>query len=470
MAHRSDSAAQRPAALGPRILVIDDEHDVGEALRQVLESAGYEVTLESCSYTALQRVQAHEYELVVSDVAMAEMNGLELCRLIIKARPLLPVILLTGVGSLEVVIEALRMGARDFLAKPIDADTLLASVARVCRTRPSEIAEADGAVASPRADWMIPAVHSKPMQTLQKLVFDLSGSVASVVIQGATGTGKEVIARALHASSPFRKGPFVALNCAAVPIGLWESELFGHARGAFTDAKVAKRGLLAEADGGTLLLDEIGELPLAMQPKLLRALQERSVRPIGEHREVAFDCRIIAATNRNLEKEVLAKRFREDLYYRLNVISIFVPPLSERGDDLLLLAKHFLGIFAARAHREMTLSDDAIEKLRSYAWPGNVRELENCIEGAVALARSPIISVRDLPERVRRAQPSTTVVDDVASDLPMMPLFELERHHILKVIRLLGGNKTLAATLLGIDRRTLYRRLALYEPNGETPG
>jgi two-component system response regulator HydG len=244
-----------------------------------------------------------------------------------------------------------------------------------------------------------------------------------------------------------------------------ESELFGHARGAFTDAKTAKKGLLLQAEGGTLLLDEISELPLLMQPKLLRALQERTVRPIGEHREIPFNCRIIAAANQDLELEVKAKRFREDLFYRLDVVRIAVPPLRARGADILLLAQHFLSRFVSRSRRLITLSEPAAASLLAYDWPGNVRELENCMERAVALARSDELTVDDLPERIRARRPSLVVPQlggDVATT-DVSSLFDAEREHVLKAVEQFGGNKTRAAAILGIDRRTLYRRLVRYE-------
>jgi two-component system response regulator HydG len=302
------------------------------------------------------------------------------------------------------------------------------------------------------------------MRKVRRLVLDLADSVASVVIQGETGTGKEIIAHALHSTSALSAGPFIALNCAAMPAGLLETELFGHARGAFTDAKTAKKGLLLQAEGGTIFLDEIGELPLLMQPKLLRALQERSVRPVGDHHEIPFNCRIIAAANQDLELEVKAKRFREDLYYRLDVVRITVPPLRARGDDVLLLAEHFLKRFVGRSRRVVTLSDAVATKLLNYGWPGNVRELENCMERAVALARADELTVDDLPERIRQFKPSAS--ERLPSDVPageVTSLFDAERDHVLRAVEQFGGNKTRAAAILGIDRRTLYRRLERYE-------
>ena len=297
------------------------------------------------------------------------------------------------------------------------------------------------------------------IRELYQLISDLSGSVASVVIQGETGTGKEIIARALHANSPLQNGPFLAVSCAAMPAGLIESELFGHARGAFTDAKTARKGLFVEATGGTLFLDELGELPLGVQPKLLRALQERVVRPLGGHGEVPFDCRVIAATHRDLDVEVRNERFREDLYYRLNVVRLTVPPLRERGHDILLLARHFVTRFAGKSRPRATLAPCATDKLLAYHWPGNVRELENCIERTVALSRSDELTVEGLAETFR--------IPEIGGEPPsleegVLSLVELERRHILRVVRLLGGNKARAADLLGIDRSTLYRRLERY--------
>jgi two-component system response regulator HydG len=306
---------------------------------------------------------------------------------------------------------------------------------------------------------------SEEMQKVRKLIVDLSKSVASVLIQGETGTGKEIIAHALHATSRLSAGPFIALNCAAMPAGLLESELFGHARGAFTDAKSAKKGLLLQADGGTLLLDEIGELPLSMQPKLLRALQERTVRPIGEHQEVPFNCRLIAAANQDLEREVEAKRFREDLFYRLDVVRIAVPPLRARGADILLLALRFLEGFSSGSPGVASLSEAAAAKLLTYNWPGNVRELENCMARAVALSGSAELTLADLPEKIQRFE---LAEDLLAASLPeetapIGSLFDAEMRHVLRAVEFFGGDKARAATLLRIDRRTLYRRLERYE-------
>ena len=445
----------------PHILVVDDDRDVCDLLRQLLQGEGYTVTTETTASRALERVVSQAYALVLSDVTMPEMDGIALCQKVAGVRPGLPIVLFTGRADMPTVTQALRIGARDFLTKPLDTVALLSTVARLVGQPEQPSHEVAGQPSELRLAGLLG--ESEGMRNVRSLVLDLSESVASVVIQGETGTGKEIIARALHSTSKLSAGPFIALNCAAMPAGLLETELFGHARGAFTDAKIAKRGLLVQAEGGTLLLDEIGELPLAMQPKLLRALQERAVRPVGEHEEVPFNCRIIAAANQDLELEVKTKRFREDLYYRLDVVRITVPPLRARGADILLLARHFLSRFVSRSRRVVTLSEPAAARLLAYNWPGNVRELENCMERAVALSRSDELSIEDLSERIQRFLPVASA--QTPSDTPLSEvtsLFDAEREHVLRAVEQYGGNKTRAAAILGIDRRTLYRRLERY--------
>jgi two-component system response regulator HydG len=464
----SSAAPATPTRGPPHILVVDDEPDICELMRHLLEGEGYTVTTAATAHDALERIISQTYELMLTDVTMPEMDGIALCQKVAGVRPGLPIVLLTGRSDIETVTRALRVGVRDFLTKPLDSGALLGAVTRLVghpEQRHSSVLPVE--VAGQPSELRLAGLlgESEAMRSVRRLILDLCESVASVVIQGETGAGKEIIAHALHSTSRLSGGPFIALNCAAMPAGLLESELFGHARGAFTDAKTAKKGLLLQAEGGTLLLDEISELPLLMQPKLLRALQERTVRPIGEHREIPFNCRIVAAANQDLELEVKAKRFREDLFYRLDVVRIAVPPLRARGADILLLAQHFLSRFVSRSRRVVTLSEAAAAKLLAYDWPGNVRELENCIERAVALARNDELTVDDLPERIRAFQtvlvapPSGSDVD--ATDISS--LFDAEREHVLKAVEQFGGNKTRAAAILGIDRRTLYRRLVRYE-------
>ncbi|MBM4092937.1 MAG: sigma-54-dependent Fis family transcriptional regulator, partial [Planctomycetes bacterium] len=291
----------------------------------------------------------------------------------------------------------------------------------------------------------------------------IADSEASVLIAGESGTGKELVARAIHRRSRRSGHPFVAVNCAALPDALLESELFGHAKGAFTDARAARKGLFLEAESGTLFLDEIGDFPLATQAKLLRALEEQRLRPVGGDREVPFDVRILSATNRDLEAAVEEGRFREDLFFRINVIQVEIPPLRARGGDILLLAQHFASIFATRAGKQVTgISDAVAEKLMSYSWPGNVRELRNVMERAVALTRYEKLAVDDLPEKIRDYQSSRMVIggNDPAD---LMPLEEVERRYIVHVLSAMGDNKSNAARVLGLDRKTLYRKLRQFD-------
>jgi DNA-binding NtrC family response regulator len=287
----------------------------------------------------------------------------------------------------------------------------------------------------------------------------IADTETSILITGESGTGKELVARSLHSRSRRREMPFVPVNCAALPDALLESELFGHAKGAFTDARSDRKGLFAQAEGGTLFLDEIGEMPLTMQPKLLRALEESKVRPVGSDQEVPFDVRIVTATNRDLETAIEESRFREDLFFRINVIQLDMPPLRSRGTDVLLLAQHYLEAFATRAAKEVEgLSDAVAEKLINYSWPGNVRELRNVIERAVALTRYNKLAVEDLPEKIREYRSSQVFIGG-EDPSELVPIEEVERRYIDHVLRAVDGNKTVAARILGLDRKTLYRKL-----------
>jgi DNA-binding NtrC family response regulator len=422
---------------------------------------GFVPTTSTSPTEALELAVKESYDVILTDLGMGEMDGLSLCERMLGARPGIPIIVLTGQGSMETAIGAMRAGAYDFLTKPVEPKLLHISVARAAQHHRliAEVARLQEALQDlPTAS---PLVGESPvMERVNDLIRRVGASEASVLIHGETGTGKELVAHAVHAASPRSAGPFVALNCAAIPPHLLESELFGHARGAFTDAKTARQGLFLEASGGTIFLDEIAELPMEMQAKLLRALQEKKVRPIGVTAEVPFDSRIVAATHRDLEVEVQEHRFRQDLFYRINVVRIDVPPLRERGSDILKLASFFLTRSTSKTKPE--LSPQVAERLLAYDWPGNVRELENCMERAVALARFDHLTVEDLPEKIRayRADRFTMSAND-ATDI--VSLEELERRYITRVIKLLGGNKARAAQLLGLDRRTLYRKLEKYE-------
>ncbi len=454
-----------------RVLVVDDDRSMCETLAAALTPRGFEVTWRTAPAEALAALADAPIEVVVTDLMMKGMHGLELCARIVDSHPEVPVIVITAFGSLETAIGAIRSGAYDFITKPLEIDHLVVALERAVQHRRlrQEVGQLRRVVQeSTRFGNLLGT--SAAMKSVYDLLDRVVDAPATVLVTGESGTGKEVVARALHERGPRRTKPFVAVNCSAMPEALLESELFGHARGAFTDARAARTGLFVQADGGTMLLDEIGDMPIALQPKLLRALQERSVRPVGGDAEIPFDVRVVATTNRDLRALIDEERFREDLYYRLNVIHVEMPPLRARGGDVLLLAQHFIDLHAARAGKRVTgLSPAAAEKLLAYRWPGNVRELQNCIERAVALTRDERLGVDDLPEAVRVYKTSHVVV---ASDDPseLVALAEVERRYILRVVEAVGGNKTQAAQVLGITRKTLYRKLEEYSVAGARAG
>jgi len=442
-----------------RILVVDDDRDLCEVLEARLARRGYEVTWCTGAEEALERVGSETLDVVVTDLQMNHMNGLELCARIVANRPDVPVVVITAFGSMETAIAAIRAGAYDFLAKPLQTDTLDVALSRAVQHRAlrEELRRLRSLVEHSDSELLIG--ESACMRSLHELIAKVSASDAPVVVSGETGSGKELVARAIHAASRRASGPFVAVNCAAIPPTLLESELFGHVRGAFTDARHDREGLCLQADGGTLLLDEIADLPLELQPKLLRMLVVGAVRPVGSDRELPFDARVIAATHRDLRTEVEEGRFREDLFFRLEVLSVEVPPLRARGRDVLLLAQRCVERAAhSEGRRVLGLTPAAAERLFAYSWPGNVRELENAIEHAVALTSYEKIVVDDLPARIRDYRSSDVLV---ASQDPseLVTLEEVERRYLLRVLESVGGNKTLAARILGLDRRTLYRKL-----------
>jgi two-component system response regulator HydG len=448
--------------MAERILLIDDDKEHCEILEAAIRELGHDVTFTVSPHDALERVGREAFAAILTDLGMSDMGGLELCSRILGTRPDSLVIVVTGNGSLETAIAAMRAGAYDFLTKPVDAKLLSLTIARAIEHHRLQAEVKQLREESVERSAIGELIGTSPaMKRVHDLVARVAGSDISVLIEGETGTGKELVARALHAAGGRRTGPFIAVNCGAVPASLLESELFGHVRGAFTGAVAPRVGLLVKASGGTLLLDEIGDMPIEMQTKLLRALQERTVRPVGSNDERAFDARILAATHRDLEADVAAGRFREDLYYRINVLKIEVPPLRARGGDILALATHFLRKAAAKAHKgEMVLSSPVAALLLAHDWPGNVRELENCIERAVALARLDHLSAEDLPERIATPRPSAVAVPSEPGSI--LTLDEMNRRYIEQAITTLGGNKAQAAMMLGLDRRTLHRRLARY--------
>lgn len=446
-----------------RVLVVDDDPRMCELVETGLRRKGFEVETRTSGGAALDFLPLAEIDAVVTDLNMPRVSGLEVCERIVTNYPDVPVIVITAFGSIETAVAAMRVGAYDFITKPFELDELLFALDRAVRfSRLEREVKRLRRVAGEDEGFGELVGDSEAMRRVRDLVARVADSDATVLVTGESGTGKELVARALHMASPRRSGPFVALNCAAVPEALIESELFGHTRGAFTDARGARTGLFLQADRGTLFLDEVAELPIQLQPKLLRALQERSVRPIGGDAEIRFDARVVAATNRDLASAIEEGRFREDLFFRINVIQIEIPPLRARGADVLLLAQQFVRRSCTRSNKPLLgLSPAAAERLLAYPWPGNVRELQNCMERAVTLARYDQIVVEDLPEQVRAYRSSHVLV---TSDDPseLVPLEEVERRYILRVMDAVGGNKTLASRVLGLDRKTLYRKLERY--------
>ena len=443
-----------------RVLIVDDDRSMCEMLEADLQLRDYACRWTTSPQEAFQLVKTESYQVVLTDLQMPGMSGTQLCERIVANRPDVPVVVMTAFGSLETAVAAIRAGAYDFVTKPIELDILAIALERAVRHhRLQEKVQvlSEEVACLKRFDDILGT--SPPMQELFDQLSRIAASEASVLITGESGTGKELVARAIHRQGRRSKHPFVAVNCAALPDTLLESELFGHAKGAFTDAHAARKGLFLQAEAGTLFLDEIGDFPLPTQAKLLRALEEQMLRPVGGDREQAFDVRILSATNRDLESAVEEERFREDLYFRINVIQVDVPPLRARGGDSLLLAQHFVHVFAGRSGKQVRgISDAVAEKLLAYAWPGTVRELRNVVERAVALTRFENLAVDDLPHKIRDYQSSHLVIDG-GDPADLTSLEDVERRYILHVLKALGGNKSNAARALGLDRKTLYRKL-----------
>jgi DNA-binding NtrC family response regulator len=448
-----------------------------EWVKEDLEREGFVVETAGGGRAGVERVKAGGIDLVVSDVKMPDLDGLDLLREVHEVVPAPFVIIVTGFGSIDTAIRAVKLGACDYITKPFKIDQLLLSIDKALAERAlrhevrrlrDEVSRRD------RLDNLIG--RSAAMQEIFALIRRVSASHANVLVTGESGTGKELVARALHAHGSRQGRPFVALNCAAIPENLLESELFGYARGAHSTARMDRQGLFVEANGGTLFLDEIAELPLPLQPKLLRVLQDGEVRPLGMNRAERVDVRVIAATNRDLERQLREGRFREDLYYRLNVIQIHLPPLRGRQEDILALADHFLARSAARSTKPVGGWKESAKKiLLGYQWPGNVRELENVVERAVALTESDLIGPEDLPRTMHERKSQDRIATAIAQGFT---LDQLEREYIERVLEAEGGNKTRAAQRLGLDRKTLYRKLEEYAaspkdgglPGGNGPG
>ncbi len=447
-----------------RLLIVDDERSMCEMLHEDLSERGCEVEWRTKAEEAFALFMREPFDTVITDLKMPGLDGIAFCHRLAENRPDVPVIVITAFGSLSTAVEAIRAGAYDFVTKPVEMDMLAISVERALNHRALREQVRFLREESGHGTGFHEFVGESPvMESLFDKIRRVADQQVPVLVVGESGTGKELVARALHRHGPRRDKPFVPLNCAALPDTLLESELFGHAPGAFTDAKSSRKGLFQEADGGTLFLDEIGEIPLPLQPKLLRALDTGRIRPLGADREVPCDVRLIAATNRDLEEAVEQGRFREDLYYRINVVRLKTPPLRSRGGDILLLAQHFLHRIAARGDRKVRgLSPQVAEKLLGYRWPGNVRELRNAMERAVAMTRFDELAVDDLPECIRDYRESRMILGGGNPD-ELLSLEEVERRYIEHVLASVNGNKSQAARILGVDRKTLQRKQERWE-------
>ena len=451
---------------GARVLVVDDKRGSREALRKMLAKEGFDVAMAHDAETAVGAFGEAPANLVITDLRMPGMDGIELLRRVKRASPDTEVILISGVGSIESAVKAMREGAYDFLTKPLERVAVLKAIDKALekqallrenadlRARLRSLVDGSGMIGN----------HPSILR-VKEMVRQVAPASATVLILGESGTGKELVARALHEGSERAGRAMVKVNCAALPETLLESELFGYERGAFTGAASRKEGRFRLAHGGTLFLDEIGDMPLVLQPKILRVLQEGEFERVGGTETLKADARIVASTNADLQTAVAERTFREDLYYRLNVIAIHLPALRDRRSDVPLLAEHFLQRYAAKNNRPvLAFSREALDAMSNHDWPGNLRELENTVERAVVLSRGDVLTVEDLPARVARGE-SAGEERPAASDAPLInvavgaPLADIERRVILETLRHTGGDKSAAARLLGIATRTIYRKL-----------
>ncbi len=442
------------------ILVVDDEQVHRYMLCSMFKDWGWKCVEADDGKVAVDAVAKYQYDAVLMDVRMARMDGMEAFSKIHAMNPALPVIIMTAYSSVDAAVEAIKHGAYDYLTKPLDFDRLRLTLERAVDRKEVEEKKQERKkikAADPIRKSSIIGV-SAPMLELQEMISYVAPTEATVLITGESGTGKELVAAELHANSERKDGPFVRVNCAALAESLLESELFGHEKGAFTGADRERDGKFVQATGGTLFLDEIGETSQAMQVKLLRVLQEQELQRVGGEKTIFTDARIIAATNRDLEEEVRKGNFREDLYYRLNVVTVHVPPLRERGDDVSLLVQFFVEKFAAKNRREVTgITPECLQLLTAYQWPGNVRELENAIERGVILMRGEYLTEKSLPLPIQKQGGQSKVAAVQGASLE-----EVEKNQILKTIEETGGNKSEAARRLGITRKTLQNKLQKY--------
>jgi len=444
-----------------RILVVDDDTAHRTMLHALIGGWGYEVSEADDGSTAISEVRERSYDLVLMDVRMLKVSGIEALSEIKSFNPAVPVIIMTAYSSVEAAVDAIKQGAYDYLTKPLDFDKLKLSLERAMEhihlKEENRLLKENLGISFDRRNI---TGRSPAMVKLLDTVALVAPSEATVLITGESGTGKELIAGAIHFNSARKEGPFVKINCAAITDTLLESELFGHEKGSFTGADRRKEGRFIQANGGSILLDEISEMPLTMQVKLLRVLQEREITRVGGENAVKTDVRVIAATNRDLKEMVTSGAFREDLYYRLNVVSLNTPPLRDRSEDIPLLAQNFLDMFAEKNRKKIKgFTPAAMDGIVKYGWPGNVRELMNAVERAVVLARSEYIDEDDLPDVKKHSEETPGSVRPEMAD---MPLEEIEKVSILRTLESLRGNKSETARRLGITRRTLHKKLKKY--------
>ncbi len=443
-----------------RVLVVDDDEVTCNLLEEVLTKEGYQVEKALNGREAVDKGEKNSYDVLLSDIKMVGLDGLEVLKAYRQKSPETIVIMMTAFGSIETAIQAIKEGAYDYVSKPFKLDEIKMTIRRSLeqkRLLRENLFYRQELMQKYKLDNIVG--RSSQMLQVYKTIARVAETRSTVLITGESGTGKELIARAIHFNSSRSAKPFVAVDCGSLAETLLESELFGHVRGAFTGAISAKKGLFEEADNGTCFLDEIGDIGLSTQARLLRFLQEHELKRVGDTETVKVDVRIVAATNKNLEQLVQDKKFREDLFYRLNVVSIHVPPLRDRPEDIPLLAEYFLRKYNAENNKPVSrISADAMEILLAYRWPGNVRELENLIERAVTLAQNNLILPEDLPRRICPELPEVSPTAFPAR----ISLSELEKIYIQKVLEDTGGNKKRAAEILGVDRRTLYRMAARY--------
>ena len=452
----------------PSILIVDDESGILDTLRILLRKEGFEVTTAQGGKAGLEQIRSGNHDIVLTDVRMPQVTGMDILQAAREQDSMTPVILMTAQASLQTAIQAVNQGAFYYIQKPFSNEEMLAILRRACEYRQIRVENRQLKLEIRRKDKTTvtrPIGKSRRFTDVLRLAEQVAPNESTVLIQGESGTGKEVLARYIHNLSNRADGPFLSINCGALPENLLESELFGHVKGSFTGAVRDKQGLFAAARGGTFFLDEVGEMPPSLQIKLLRVLQEREVIPVGATETIPVDVRIVAATNRDLEEEVRRGHFRSDLFYRLNVIALELPSLRDRRDDLVLLIDHCLQELASdRENAPKALSADALDAVMVYDWPGNVRELQNALEHAVVLSKGTLIEPASLPERITRRRREPLVAERSS---PNPSLEVIERAYIMWVLQAEGGNKTRAAEVLGIDPSTLYRKLSRYEEQVE---